>query len=393
MHTQGTTRRERGDGHLFLRPNARGGETWIGSWRINSKPVMRTIGKKRSTVHPEGLSRPQAEAAFRKMRDETQAPISERHTITDVGASMMRAKRAAGRKPTTIETYSYWQRVHFQPFFRNKPVDRITRDDCERFDEEMDDKGLSPSSRASGLVILHGFLEHARERGWASGENPVRRVPRPSAPSDPDIRYLSREELEAVLRAAENRLDRALYLTAAMTGLRQGELIALRWRDVDWSARRIRVRRSFTHGAYGTPKSKRSSRSVPLATRVAAELERHFQASGYQRDDDLVFGRPENGEPLDRVVVLRHFKKALKRAGVRTVTFHDLRHTFGTAMAAEGVPMRTLQEWLGHRDIATTQIYADYAPSEHEANWIEAAFASEDPETTALRSAASRARI
>jgi integrase len=63
------------------------------------------------------------------------------------------------------------------------------------------------------------------------------------------------------------------------------------------------------------------------------------------------------------------------RAGVREVRFHDLRHSFGTRMAGVGVPMRTLQEWLGHRDFATTLIYADYSPSEQEREWVAAAFA------------------
>jgi hypothetical protein len=78
--------------------------------------------------------------------------------------------------------------------------------------------------------------------------------------------------------------------------------------------------------------------------------------------------------------LLKRFKVALRAAGVRDVRFHDLRHTFGTLMAAAGVPMRTLQEWLGHRDLTTTLIYADYAPSEREAEWVAVAF-----ETTVAR--------
>jgi integrase len=74
--------------------------------------------------------------------------------------------------------------------------------------------------------------------------------------------------------------------------------------------------------------------------------------------------------------VLKRFKAALRRAGVREVRFHDLRHTFGTRMAAAGVSMRTLQEWMGHRDFKTTLIYADYAPSSTEAEMVNAAFAS-----------------
>jgi integrase len=77
---------------------------------------------------------------------------------------------------------------------------------------------------------------------------------------------------------------------------------------------------------------------------------------------------------LDNSKLLKRFKDALKAAELRELRFHDLRHTFGTRMAGVGVPMRTLQEWLGHRNFATTLIYADYAPSAREAELVEQAF-------------------
>jgi integrase len=118
---------------------------------------------------------------------------------------------------------------------------------------------------------------------------------------------------------------------------------------------------------------------VPLADRLAGELDRHHQRSRYQADDDLVFAHPHRGGPLDGSKLRKRFKAALARAGVREVRFHDLRHTFGTRMAAQGVPARTLQEWMGHASLVTTEIYADYSPSTHEADWIEAAFRVADP--------------
>jgi integrase len=148
------------------------------------------------------------------------------------------------------------------------------------------------------------------------------------------------------------RVERVMYLAAAMTGMREGELLALRWSDVDWTARRVRVRRNFVRGEYGTPKSKRSSRSVPLADVLGGELDRLFQASSYRADGDLVFAHPHTGKPIDRSKLLKRYKASLRRAGVRDVRFHDLRHTFGTRMAAAGVPMRTLQEWW---DTATSR--------------------------------------
>ena len=124
----------------------------------------------------------------------------------------------------------------------------------------------------------------------------------------------------------------------------------------------MRVRRSFSRGEFGTPKSRRSSRAVPLADRVAAELERHFQRSAFQADTDLVFAHPQTGSPYDASRLRKRLKCAVAAAGIRDLRFHDLRHTFGTRMAASGAPLRALMEWMGHRDLATTLVYADYAP-------------------------------
>jgi integrase len=117
-----------------------------------------------------------------------------------------------------------------------------------------------------------------------------------------------------------------------------------------------------------------------MADEVGGEVDRLNRASSWISDDDLVFAHPHGGGLLYKPGVLRRMRKALKEALLdETHRFHDLRHTFGTQMAAAGVPMRTVQEWMGHKDIATTQRYADYAPSAHEAEMVAAAFATRSP--------------
>jgi integrase len=170
---------------------------------------------------------------------------------------------------------------------------------------------------------------------------------------------------------------RVLILAAAMTGLRQSELLGLRWRDIDWVAQRVRVRNTFVRGEHSSEgKSELStSRSVPMADRVARAVETWSRRTAYAGDDDLVFAHPQTGRPLDRSKVTRRFRAACRDAGVRPVRFHDLRHTFGTRLAASGESMRTIQEFLGHADAKTTQIYTHYAPSEHEVDMVNRAFA------------------
>jgi integrase len=112
-----------------------------------------------------------------------------------------------------------------------------------------------------------------------------------------------------------------------------------------------------------------------MAQRVADALAELRDRTLYPRDKDLVFCHPETGHPLDRSKLVRRFRQALERAEVRTITFHELRHTFGTRMAAAGVPLRTLQQWMGHADAKTTQVYSHYQPSEDEAGVVDRAFA------------------
>ena len=118
-----------------------------------------------------------------------------------------------------------------------------------------------------------------------------------------------------------------------------------------------------------------------MADRVAGELDRLYtsrygdQDSG-DRADELVFPSVDTGGPQQRSNLFDRFRVAVKAAHLdESRVFHDLRHTFGTQMAAAGVPMRTLMEWMGHRDLTTTLIYADFAPNPHEAELVQTAFA------------------
>jgi integrase len=374
-------RRSYGTGALLVRRDGNGRETWYGQWRPDGRRlVKRRLGPKRDGRTGEGLTKAQAEAALRTLIAEYAAePEVEQLEVAEAGRRWLEHLTAVGRKRATLMDYESVLRVHIAPFFAGRQVADVRSADIERFMATRAAAGLTPKTVRNYLGVVHSVFAHAEKRGWCC-ENPCRRVEFPRIPErDADIRFIDGPELEALLRAVDRTdtlgpTDHALYVTAAMTGLRQGELLALRWRDVDWLAGRVRVRRTFVRGQFGTPKSRRSSRSVPLADRVMAELDAHQQRSRYRGDDDLVFGHPLLGTPLERSRLLKRFKAAVARAGLQAVRFHDLRHTFGTRMAAAGVPMRTLQGWLGHRDFKTTLIYADYAPSAHERELVDRAF-------------------
>jgi integrase len=370
------TRRPGGTGHLYARTDAAGRESWYATWYEHGRKIKRRIGPKDGE---DGLSKRLAERELRRVMAESAArpQPAERLTLEQVGQRLIERLRGAGRKPATLEGYESVLRIHLVPFFGDAALDRITVNGIERFLATKRAEGRAPKTIRNMLAFLNSIYAYADRHGLVA-TNPVRLVDKPRTQGRAEVRFLDEAELEALLRCVPRDdlggVEGPLYVTAAMTGLRMGELLGLRWEDIDWTARRVRVRQAFVRGEFTTPKSARGSRSVPLAARVSAELDALSRRTAYAADHDLVFGHPLLGTPLDRSKVLKRFKAALLAAGVREVRFHDLRHTFGTRMAAAGVPMRTLQEWLGHRDFATTLIYADYQPSAREADLVDDAF-------------------
>jgi integrase len=353
------------------------GANYYGKWRIGDRQIMRKLGPIRTVGTSDGLTKAQAEARMRKLIGEiTHSAPQGRLTFDEVaGRYVDHVENVMGRKPSTIRDYRIIVRKHLAPWFGGKAISRITSDQVADYITIKARHGLSAKTISNHLTLAHGVFQFALKRGLTTS-NQVAAVDRPRAAGpNPDFRYLRLEELEALLRAVPEDLfgptDRSLYVTAAMTGLRQGELAALRWRDVDWTAGVIRVRRTYSRSEWGTPKSRRSSRAVPMADRVATELERHFQRSSFRGDDDLVLPHPQTGNPYDASKMRKRFYDAMRAAALghligreNGITFHSLRHTYGTRMAAAGTPMRTLQEWMGHRSVQTTEIYADFLPDQ-----------------------------
>lgn len=409
-----------GSGQVFLKHGA-----WYGRWRLaDGRRLNRKLGPARRPGSREGLTKLQAEKKLRALIDEPR-PASPSDDIEQLGAALLIRLESRNNKPSSIEAVESHLRVHLVPYFAARPIADVDVEHVERFIATLRRKGLGPKTIKNVTGTLHSIFELAQRKGMVVA-NPCKLVDKPKTDRNDDIRFLTQPELDAVIRALNDLdvgpsqmtlrvralaaqgvpkreiarqigrsvstvyyhlekteqtqppswslVERPLYLMAAMTGMRKGEILALRWRDVDWAAERIRVRQSYVRGEFGTPKSRRSSRSVPLALRLATELELLHQATVWNQDSDLVFAHPETGRPLDGSKLLKRFKKACEHAAVRPVRFHDLRHTFGTRVAAAGVPLKTLQEWFGHRDSKTTDIYADYQPSLQEAEWVERAF-------------------
>ncbi len=358
------------------------GKVWYGLWRDEAGTRVKSrIGYIKSQQHPDGLNRRQAEEAFAKVRSADRPPTADttaRITVEVAGEALKSSLEIRGRRKSHKLTVASDLRNHLAPFFDDRALSEITPDDVERY-IRVKSKTLAIKTIRNHVNTLHSIFEIGVRKSWCAA-NPVKVADRPQIKkSETRIRFLDQPQLDTLIAGVYpddvfGSIEPTLYLTAAMTGLRQGELLGLRWRDVDFTARRVRVVSPYVRGEFDDTKSIDSSRSVPMASHVSQALTDLRGRSLYSTPGDLVFCHPETGHPLDRSKLTRRFAKALTANAIPKVTFHELRHTFGTRMAAAGVPIRTIQQWMGHADMKTTQIYAHYSPTDHEADTIDAAF-------------------
>jgi integrase len=290
------------------------------------------------------------------------------------------AEHDRGCKPSTIRGYRSQLNAHLLPAFGKMRIDDITERAIERWRSGMAGSRearpvLSNKTKNHQLVLMHAILRRA-VKVYGLGRNPLENVDRYRVRSSGDIQVFSPEEIWSLVRAAASEIDGVIFLTAAFTGLRRGELLGLRWRDVDFEASTVRVRASYAAGKLTTPKSGKV-RAVPMAPDVAAALARIGQRQRFTGDDDFVFAG-ESGMPLNPDALSSRYERALETAGLRRLRFHDLRHTFGTRMIREA-DIRRVQEWMGHADIQTTMKYLHYESRAEDAQLVARAFQVAQP--------------
>lgn len=276
-------------------------------------------------------------------------------------------------KPTTTENYDYILRRHLLPFFGDMALAELEArpELIDAYVAVKAESGLSPKTIQNHLLLLNVMLRRAVV--WRLiRTNPISSIDRPRL-AQPDMSVLTEaeiarlttayDELAAEASEAERpwcQLVKAIVVTALGTAMRRGELIGLRWRAVNLLEAKIEVREAYVRGRFTTPKSKASRRVVELGPRTLAVLEEQWRSTAYRGDDDLVFGHPTKGTPVDTSkLAKRYLKPALARAGIEKPfrPFHDLRHTSLTHAAAAGNPQIYVQARAGHSQGSITERY------------------------------------
>jgi integrase len=362
----------------------RRGKSWVVYFRVNGDQIWRTFSDREYGGSPgarEAAELYLAQSQAKRLRGEFRRPVKIR--FRDFAEEWLRVYATPNVKIRTLEAYEASLRVHLVPEFgglyltelSRRAIDAFVADwlaggpsfqerlrlareaEAKRAKEERRDPrpvklGRSPGTISNALTPLREMLGHAVEWEYLTA-NPALGVKRPRVPRV-EMHFLGAEDIHKLLEKAEGP-GRVAILTAVTTGMRRGELLALRWGDVDWSSRRIWVRRNVNrHGQFQEPKTRGSVRAIAMPETLAKALRAHQLASPFSGEDDLIFAN-EKGTPLDgHNFVRRVFDPALRRAGLPKVRFHDLRHSFASLLIAQGEHPKLISEQLGHASVQIT---------------------------------------
>ena len=258
---------------------------------------------------------------------------------------------AAGNRPSTVQEKESHVRLYLNPALGSLRLDAVRGERVDRLFAGLRRRGLSPKTCRNVRATLRRILASAVE--WELIES-IPALPKIRVP-DSSFDFLTREEAEQLVSTCRDVEVRTLLLFALHTGARAGEQLAIEWGDVDFASRQVVFRRSSTRGIVGPTKSGRE-RWVPLTKALYAALRKHRHLRGPR-----VFCNAD-GSPLSIWQLHERLWTACRRAGLRKVRWHDLRHSFASQLVIAGVPLRQVQDWLGHSTIAMTIRYSHLAP-------------------------------
>jgi integrase len=350
-------RRGNGEGSIRRRKDGR----WEGRYSVQTPdgPKQKTVyGKTRKEV---------SETLTEAMAGRNKGLVFDAGKLT-VGDHLEQWLEDVVKPSASHRTYStnaQQVRTHIAPTLGRIKLKGLRKAHIDRLYREMLDSGLSPSTVRRVHAVLHRALEEA-VKGDLIPRNPAAHANKPKIKLE-EPEPLDVSQAAAFLKAAKGDRFEALYILCLMCGLRQGEALALHWRDIDLDGGTLRVNLQLqrVRGGGGLrfsePKNA-SRRSVGLPQRAVSALQSHrkrqleekLRAGPLYQDGDLVFAS-RHGTPMDaQNIVNRYYKPLLERAGLPPIRFHDLRHSCLSLLAQRGEPIRDLQALAGHATAAFT---------------------------------------
>jgi integrase len=270
-------------------------------------------------------------------------------------------------KPSTRKRYQSTLNLHLLPAFGNRRLCDIGAVEVQRFVLEKFGKGLGWETCNHLRNLLSKIFVSAKKWGHLAGENPASSVELPEKQSTREKRVLMPDEVTRLLAVLREPVY-TMVLIAVLTGLRIGEIIGLRWADVDLDRNELRVEQSVYRGSVGSPKTKGSRRTLPLPEAAVEALKRLAQRLPNGNPERPVFCSRKGTALSDTNLLLRHLKPAGKKIGVPWISWHTFRRTHATLLQLAGGSAKDAQAQLGHAQITTTlRIYTIPVPAHQRA--------------------------
>lgn len=318
-------------------------------------------GKRRWITLPEGTTRKDAREALaeieKQVKHGTYMPMKVIPTFSEVADTWLASKEPNIRH-STHEQYNGHVENHLKPFFGNLKITQVGFEMMEKFKKDALEKGVTPPTLKKILTTISSILTYAVRVRYLD-HNPAIYVERPKGNSvhdedgNDEMNILEPVAIRALLDAASTDKDKILFMTAILTGMREGELLGLKWDDIDWGNCQIQVRRTYNHGQFYEPKTKTSKRKIDLAPELVHELKK-WKLACPKGEMNLVFptslGTPESADNMRK----RRFFPTLERAGLPQMRFHDLRHNYASLLIDQGEHPKYIQTQMGHSSINIT---------------------------------------
>lgn len=362
-------RRGHGEGSIYQRADGR----WVGMLEVGYQGGRR----KRKAIY--GKTRREVQQQLTKaLRDQQQGlpVIQERQTVGQFLEHWLKTSAKQRLRPNTLASYVNIVRLYIAPELGRKALAKLSPQEVQGLLVTKQASGLSPRTLQYIRAVLRVALNQALK--WGLVARNVATLVEPPRVQRKEVQPMTPEQARTLLEAMRGERLEALYTLALTTGLRRGELLGLRWQDVDLDRGTLRVANTLQRiegrPQLVAPKTDRSRRSLTLPRSAVAalrsqrtrQLEDRLVAGSRWQEMGLVF-TSSVGTPLDGTNVTHRFHALLERAGIPRQRFHDLRHACASFLLAQGLSPRMVMEVLGHSQISTTMnVYAHIMPEMHQ---------------------------
>ena len=350
-----TKRRDKGTGCIRQRKDGR----WEARFSIDGQAPITIYGKSKRDVQNK---------LFAEHRDPIHVRDPEGLTIDKWLDRWLEIVKQS-RRVATYNLYKTMSDYHIRPQIGNVRLDRLAKARVYEMFDKLKAAGITDRSLHEVYKVLHRAIQVAFKRDKVS-RNVVSQVDKPTATAKEHAILRTEEEIHAFRQAVKGSVYEVLYLTALDTGLRQGELLALKWEDVDLPRGLLHVKATLTQTIEGDlvatpPKTRSSMRTVKLLKNTIDMLKEYRKARMDPKatQSTWVFPYWDGGPMRKDSYVRRELKRLMKEAKLPTITFHSLRHTHATMLAVLGVPMKATQERLGHSTSRMTMEVYSHATS------------------------------